>query len=139
MAGAGRLRWCVGAVSLLVVGAACTSSGIGSLPSPRQTQSTPSPSAGQIELSGPCPVTETAPAKQVPETVVRTITGGSQTPLGRHDFDHWFGNDALWVELPPHAEVVKPQGEELSEKFPWVRLIHGFLSIDGYRLDGPAP
>jgi hypothetical protein len=50
----------------------------------------------------------------------------------------WFGNDALWVELPSNGAVVKPAGERLAEKFPWVRLVRGAISITGRRLDGPA-
>jgi hypothetical protein len=51
----------------------------------------------------------------------------------------WFGNDALWVELPIGSHVVKRAGEELSEKFPWVRLVRGYVDIHGSRIDGPAP
>jgi hypothetical protein len=67
---------------------------------------------------------------------VNSVFAGYEGPITNVGF--WYGNDALWVELPPESEVVKAPGEELSEKFPWVRVIRGYLSIDGRRLDVPA-
>jgi len=128
------LRRRVLTASLLTLLMACTSS----LPRPRPSAPTPS-AAGNQFLSGPCPVTQPVPAAMVPQGVMDAIEPGQSTPLGQHDFDYWYGNDALWVELPPRSEVVKPPTEELSEKFPWVRLISGYLSIEGMRLDSPAP
>ena len=60
--------------------------------------------------------------------------------------DH-YGNDALvtvlWREgkvvfKPGGAGLVLPDGA-LSMKFGWWRLAHGQLTIDGRRLDSPAP
>jgi hypothetical protein len=77
---------------------------------------------------------------RVPETVKRVIRAGSSEPT-KVTFNDWYGNDVLWVALPPGAKILKPPGEGLSEMFPWVRLIHGNLTIEGRRLDdasGPA-
>jgi hypothetical protein len=57
------------------------------------------------------------------------------------------GNDALVIQLWPGGTVTfKPNGPgfvladgALSMKFPWWRLRNGPLSIEGRRLDAPAP
>jgi hypothetical protein len=128
------LRVC--AASLLALFTACTSAVPMSLPTPSPSP----PASGEPQfLSGPCPVSQPVPPGQVPKDVVDAVDPGQQGSVRERDFLYWYGNDALWVELPPGSEVVKPPAEELSEKFPWVRLIPGYLSIDGKRLDGPAP
>jgi hypothetical protein len=132
-----RRAWVASLLALLV---ACTSPATRSRgSSPAQPNPTLSAGGGAQFLSGPCPVTQPVPPREVPKGVVDAVEPGQQSPLGQHDFDYWYGNDALWVELPPRSEVVKSSSEELSEKFPWVRLIAGQLSIEGQRLDGPAP
>jgi hypothetical protein len=91
-------------------------------------------------LSGTCPVTRSVPPDRVPETVKRVIRAGSNDPR-KVTFNDWYGNDVLWVALPSGAKILKPPSEELSEKFPGVRLIQGNLTIEGRRLDdasGPA-
>lgn len=127
----GWRRWQLCVVTALGLATACTS--------PRGVEPSPSPtgSAAQELLSGTCPVTRPVPPDQVPETVKNVIRAGSSEPT-KVAFDDWYGNDALWVALPPGAKIVKPPSEELSEKFPWVRLIQGDLTIEGRRLDGPA-
>jgi hypothetical protein len=124
---------------MLVLFVACTSTSPERSSHPSRPRiSRPSTSPGGRFLSGPCPVTQPAAAKDVPRSVVHAVEPGTQVPLGIHDFDYWYGNAALWVELPPGGTVVKPMTEKLSEKFPWVRLVRGYLRIDGRRLDGPA-
>jgi hypothetical protein len=48
----------------------------------------------------------------------------------------WYGNEALWVRLPPTG--VLPASPELDTKFPWWRVRSGTLTIDARRLDGPT-
>jgi hypothetical protein len=130
----GWRRWQLLVVTALAHATACTSPR-GLEPSPSLTENP----ASEF-LSGTCPVTRPVPPDQVPETVKRVIRAGSSDPT-KVRFNDWYGNDVLWVALPPGAKIFKPPGEELSEKFPWVRLIHGNLTIEGRRLDdasGPA-
>ena len=132
-----RRAWVASLLALLV---ACTSAGTRSrAPFPAQPNPIPSAGGGAQLLSGSCPVTHPVPSQGVPKGIVDAVDPGQQGPLGQHDFDYWYDNDVLWVELPPGSEVVKSPSEELSEKFPWVRLVPGYLSIEGRRLDGPAP
>ncbi len=64
-----------------------------------------------------------------------------ESSLGNH------GNAALSTALWPEGKVVfNPGGAgfvlengALSMKFPWWRLVRGRLTIEGRRLDGPAP
>jgi hypothetical protein len=116
------------AAELLVLLVACT-------PPHSQPPSTQPASQPHTLATRPCPVTQPIPRGQVPSAVARAVFPGVEDP----DVGDWYGNDALWVELYPHGTVVKGPSEELSEKFPWVRLIRGRLHIDGRRLDGPAP
>lgn len=46
-----------------------------------------------------------------------------------------FGNDALWVTLPPDGTV----SVGAPWKFPWVRLLAGDLSIGVKQVDSAAP
>ena len=114
--------------------AACTSARTQAGPLPSVN---PSASASQQFLSGPCPVSRPFPRNQIPRAVVYAALGDYVGPPVRN-IGNWYGNDSLWVELPTGSAVVKLAGEDLSEKFPWVRLIRGQLTIDGRRLDGPA-
>jgi hypothetical protein len=51
----------------------------------------------------------------------------------------WYGNDALWVGLPPTGVLpADPQPQGLSTKFPWWRALPGRLTIQAQRLDGPT-
>jgi hypothetical protein len=58
-----------------------------------------------------------------------------------------YGNGKLWTTLGPNGTVefrtggpgsVDPDGS-LGMKFPWWRRVRGKLTIEGKRLDGPAP
>ena len=57
----------------------------------------------------------------------------------RRNFNH--GNGVLWVTLPKdgviHAEVQKDGW--LRIKYPWWRGVKGDLTVEGRRLDAPAP
>lgn len=127
--------------TVLVVTGACTRDANSPMTAPPGSiRSAPSSAAGEAGAfaPGPCPITQPVPQEQVPQAVVDAVDPGHQGSLGPHDFDYWYGNDALWVELPPGGQVVKSPGEQLSEKFPWVRLVRGRLKIEGRRLDGLA-
>lgn len=52
----------------------------------------------------------------------------------------WYGNDALWVMLPPRGKLPSFRQEDgkLSTKFPWFRLAAGDVKVTGERLDGPT-
>jgi hypothetical protein len=133
-----RLRLLVSA-SALALGVACTSTTAPRSPSTlgRSLPTSTSTATGDF-LSGPCPVTEPVSRKEIPKPVVESVLGAYRgSPV--ENIGNWYGNDSLWVELPPRSTVVKPSGEKLSEKFPWVRLIRGSIRIVGQRLDGPAP
>jgi hypothetical protein len=57
----------------------------------------------------------------------------------RRSFNH--GNGALWVMLPPDGIIradVQKDGW-LRMKFPWWRGVAGELTVEGRRLDAPAP
>jgi hypothetical protein len=120
--------------SALAAGVACTSTTVSTAPSP---SSSPTSMIGDT-LSGPCPITDPVAREEIPKAVVDAILGGYQGPPVAN-IGNWYGNDVLWVELPPGSTVVKPPGEDLSEKFPWVRLVRGYVRIVGQRLDAPAP
>jgi hypothetical protein len=127
------------AVLTLALGVACTSTTESTPPStPGASLPTPRSTLGQDLLSGPCPVTQPVSREEIPQPVVDGVLGTYQGPPVEN-IGNWYGNDALWVELPARSTVVKPPGEKLAEKFPWVRLIRGYIRIDGRRIDGPAP
>jgi hypothetical protein len=103
------------------------------LPVPTSTST-----VGGNAQSGPCPVTQPVSRDEIPTLVVDGVLGDYQGPPV-DNIGNWYGNDALWVELPAGSTVVKRPSEELAEKFPWVRLVRGYIRIAGQRLDGPAP
>jgi hypothetical protein len=115
-----RSHWRVLAAAL-GLSLACTS--------PRASDLSPSSTNAQGWVSGVCKVTQPVAADRVPQRVADE--GGASSK--------WFGNDALWVLLPNGGRIIKAPGEKLEEKFPWVRLLQGTLTIDGRRLDGVAP
>jgi hypothetical protein len=75
-----------------------------------------------------------------------TKPNGSMPP-GERPSPDFHGNGALWTMLWPEGRVVfRPGGSgfvlldgSLSMKFPWWRGIRGKLTIQGRRLDAPAP
>jgi hypothetical protein len=125
-------------VSAMALVVACTSSTASrSLSTVGGSPPTSTTTAGGA-LSGPCPVTQPASRQEIPKRVVEGVLGAYHGPPVEN-IGNWYGNDSLWVELPPRSTVVKPPGERLAEKFPWVRLVRGYIRIVGQRLDGPAP
>ncbi len=107
------------------------------------------------ERSFPCPVTapnlktyteaELAPLHGRRGWMTTTAPDGTRTTVESSLGNH--GNAALSTVLWPEGKVVfKPGGAgfvlengALSMKFPWWRLVRGRLTIEGRRLDGPAP
>jgi hypothetical protein len=79
----------------------------------------------------PCPVT--------------SPNGG--TPTGEKRGGSYYGNGELWTALWPEGSVVfRPGGPgtigadgSLEMKWPWWAAVPGRLTIEGGRLDGPAP
>ena len=75
-----------------------------------------------------------------------TVPNG-RTPPGENPSESYYGNGALWTQLWPNGTVVfKPGGPgfvlrdgSLQMKFPWWRGVPGPLTINGRRLDAPAP
>jgi hypothetical protein len=75
-----------------------------------------------------------------------TVPNGS-TPLGERPSRSHHGDDGLWTALWPEGTIVfRPGGSgfvlkdgSLQMKFPWWRGLQGRLTIDGRRLDAPAP
>ena len=60
----------------------------------------------------------------------------------RSGFNH--GNGVLYVTLPRDGEIIVAAGHEEPDgsyriKMPWWRAIPGKFSIEGHRLDAPAP
>ncbi|HYP60596.1 MAG TPA: hypothetical protein VEQ36_09240 [Thermomicrobiales bacterium] len=93
---------------------------------------TPSPMATPFD----CPITRPS-GKQPPEVA----------NLGGMD---GFGNDALWVSLVmwseqpgivevPNDDHLLPDGTVQDLKWAWYRYASGKLTIEGHRLDAPAP
>jgi hypothetical protein len=112
-------------------------------PTPDATLTAPRPSETAAALAaasptvamvadGTCQVTQPAPPEAVPQGVIDEIGPGFSVPVTRDDFRNWYGNDALWVGL-------YTEGARQSEKFWWVRLGRGKLTITGRRLDAQAP
>jgi hypothetical protein len=112
-------------------------------PTPDATMTAPRPSETTAALAaaspsttivadGICPVTRPAPPSAVPQGVIDTIGPGTSESASHADFQNWYGNDALWVGL-------YTEGARQSEKFWWVRLGRGKLTITGRRLDAEAP
>jgi hypothetical protein len=81
--------------------------------------------------SPPCPV---------------TVPNGS-TPPGEQPSPDYHGNGQLWTGLWPEGKVIfEPGGPgtiyedgSLGMKWPWWRGVEGRLTIEGRRLDAPAP
>lgn len=80
-----------------------------------------------------CPVTRSTPDVRPSPPI--NPEGAQPVPYVRD----WYGNDALWVKLPPTGVLPAdsdPQG--LQTKFPWWRSRPGRLTVHARRLDGPA-
>ncbi len=79
----------------------------------------------RIVAADPCPITR---------------PNGS-VPPGSTFGAEFHGNGALWVGVPPANVVLTPKAADgsVGTKFGWWREAIGALTIDGRRLDGPAP
>ena len=74
-------------------------------------------------------------------------TPNGNTPPGRLPDPRYYGNGSLWTVLSPGGKVVFQPPESgfplpdgpLSIKLPWWRGVEGKLTIQGRRLDAPAP
>jgi len=113
------------------------------------TISTPSATPGSTsatELAQPwitaqppahCPVTRSTPdvRPSPPVNPDALVPSARPVPYVRD----WYGNDALWVGLPPTGVLpAYPDPHGLATKFPWWRALPGRLTIQAQRLDGPT-
>jgi hypothetical protein len=73
-----------------------------------------------------------------PAEVFDFFVGGSTSPNARQEAKtlNWFGNDAMWVVLPPDGET--PPGR-LGDKIPPYRLKPGQVEWHARRVDAPGP
>ncbi len=136
-----------GAQSSQQVSSPIPSSSAASAPSPASTSVLPTRVAqAPTATSTAAPsLSEPASARNISTACPVTISNGS-TPPGEQPSPNYHGNDALWTALWPGGEVrinarmVDPDGT-LDMKFPWWRGPDavGPLSIEGRRLDAPAP
>lgn len=99
--------------------------------------SVPRPSSASV---APTVMTECRPtiAHMTPPTAVfEFFVSGSSSPNARDVFRtlNWYGNEALWVILPPNGET--PVGL-LGDKIPPYRLKRGQVQWEARRLDGPG-
>ena len=103
---------------------------------------TSSASSNRVAIS-PKPASQSANASQ---TCAVTVPNGNTPPHERRSRFH-HGNGKLWSGLWPDGTVVFKQGGagfvledgSLAMKFWWWRSVKGKLTIEGRRLDGPAP
>jgi hypothetical protein len=78
---------------------------------------------------------------------VFTHHGPNDNPGSKSYKSYLFGNGKLWTTLWPNGTVEFRTGGpgsvdshgSLGMKFPWWRGVRGKLTIEGKRLDGPAP
>ena len=89
----------------------------------------------------PAPGAATTPA--TPLSCPVTVPNES-TPPGERSSPYHHGNGVLWTSLWPNGDIFitqnlfDPDGG-LGMKFPWWRGVQGQLTIEGRRLDTPAP
>lgn len=71
-----------------------------------------------------------------PAEALDFVAGGSSDPDARSKIRNlnWYGNEAMWVILPPNGEVVG----RLGDKIPPYRLKYGQVQWEARRLDGTA-
>jgi hypothetical protein len=70
-----------------------------------------------------------------PTAPLEFMIGGSSNPDGARRIAptlNWYGNDAMWVVLPPNGEIV----ERLSDKIPPYRMKSGHVTWSARQLDG---
>ena len=108
-------------------------------PSPRISSLTPT----TVAVSpGECPVTEGQPGTTPPPGLVpqrSTSPTPNPSPLVTPWFDTWYGNAAIWIQLPTNGVLPatpEPGKTTIFIKFPWFRVVSGQLTASGVRLDG---
>ena len=71
-----------------------------------------------------------------PEQVLNFFASGSTDPDAKEKLApmNWYGNDAMWVILPPGGEMVG----RLFDKIPPYRMRYGTVFWQARRLDGAA-
>ncbi len=84
---------------------------------------TPIPCTSSEDRMDVCPVTQPPNPSLTPPPPITDRVGS---------YGFWYGNDALWV-------VLAKDGTTPGGKFGWWRTAHGQLTIEGRRLDAPAP
>ena len=115
-------------------------------PVPALRAASPAPAASAVPAASPnpalaaaCPVTKPVPPEAIPPAAARPIVAGYLGPPGGLRLS-MYGNDALWVVIPPDGETAGVPGPDgVFDKFPTVRLVEGKLSAEARRIDGLAP
>src|SRR5580704_8756247 len=106
---------------------------------PAQAQSHPT---GKTGTSG-CAVTHPNGIQPPVKDFGGTITYAADYRGPRHTFPgpYAHGNGKLWTVLPLDGKLVMPPDPDgsISDKFMWWRAVRGALTIEGHRLDAPAP
>lgn len=72
-----------------------------------------------------------------PAEAVEFFANGSSTPdAARQELKtaNWFGNEAMWVVLPPNGEIVG----RLDDKIAPYRIKRGMVQYEARQLDGPG-
>ena len=115
---------------------------IGFTSRPQWAQSQPSSNTAPPVCAVTIPNQSEPPVKNFGSTVAADYTGPQDNSINGS-----YGNGKLWTQLWPDGTVIfRPGGPgfvlsdgSLSMKFPWWRGVHGKLTIQGRRLDEPAP
>jgi hypothetical protein len=105
-----------------------------------------------LAFAGGCAAKNGGTAPMDPRSIELTVPNGSSPvkanaphapmndELRNSNWNH--GNSALWVMLPTNGVVTASELERdgwLRVKFPWWRGVRGQLTVEGRRLDAPAP
>ncbi len=139
-----RAAWLILPIALLPTG--CTAA---------RTPAHPPASQASVPTAAPSPLSPQATAArqpwetaQPPPTCAVTRSGPTVTPpppieptvLPVPWVRDWYGNDALWVRLPPTGVLPAEPGPTggVGTKFPWWRTLPGKLLVTAQRLDGPT-
>jgi hypothetical protein len=138
-----HVAWLILLVALLLTGCTATT-----------TPANPHASQTSVQTLAPLPVSPQATAArqpwesaQPPSTCAITRSGPNVTPPAPIEptvlpvpwVRDWYGNDALWVRLPPTGVLpAEPESPGFGTKFPWWRTLPGKLLVTAQRLDGPT-
>jgi hypothetical protein len=141
------MRWMTLLVVLSLLFAAltsCASTGGSAAETPSPALSTVLPTRSSMMELTPQPTTRPTLPPVDPDACAVTIPNGTSPP-GMPPASRRHGNGALWVDLWPNNRILAtapnylhPDGS-ISMKFPWWRGVAGKLTIEGHRLDAPAP